>query len=318
MPEKITFISSSDHAYYPILREWIHSIRQFHASKSLDICILDTGMTDAQISALTPHITKIVKAEWPAQIPKHRIRGREYFKACVNRPFLPELFPGYDLYLWMDADTWVQDWQSVELFLEGARRKKLAVAAQSDRAYRKGMRVEWLPFLPFPIKAKSFYFANARKAFGLKTAQRLFPYHVLSAGVFALHKDAPHWEKWQELIIQALKKGKPFTAEQLTMGMMIHLDNYPAEIMPAWCHWLCEAPLIWNTETQKFIEPYLPHHEIGILHLTGHDKMRIDRSSTINITTQDNKTLHLNYRYPFYDGERDEGISSTSLSESVP
>lgn len=302
--EKIAFICSSDSNYYPMLREWVHCIRSFEQAKDMDICILDAGMSEEEIKTLAPLVTVIKKADWPAAIPAHKIKGREYYKACVNRPFLKDYFPGYDLYFWMDADTWVQNWRGVEMFLEGGRRKKMTLTSQSDRAYPKGMRVKWLGNWPF--KARSFYFSNARKAFGMKTAKKIFPYHVVLAGAFCLHKDAPHWEKWQELIIKALDKGKVFTAEQLTLGIMTHLEGYPTEILPAYLHWLCEFKPLWDKEKQMFVEPYLPHEPLGILHLSGFDQMRVDRSFTTDFKCTDGDTIEYTYRYPYFNGETNE------------
>lgn len=310
--DKITFVSGADANYYPLLREWIHSIRRFPQSKDMDIHILDVGMTDEQVTKIKPLVNSVVKADWPKKIPAHKIRGREFFKACVNRPFLKDYFPGYDLYFWMDADTWVQDWKAVEFFLKGGARKKLTVSGQSDRAYPKSMRIKWLH--AWPWKARGFYFSNARKAFGIKMAQKMFSYHVLLAGAFCLHKDAPHWDAWQNLIIKALDKGKVFTAEQLTLGMMIHMEGLPVEILPAYLHWMCESKPLWDKEKQLFVEPFLPHEPIGILHLSGFDEMRVDRSQTTDFKTTDGGTIDYSYRYPYFDGEVDEGVDELPLA----
>jgi hypothetical protein len=298
---KITFISSADSNYYPMLREWIHSIRRFSQSADMDICILDVGMSEEQVETIRPLVNDIKTADWPSKIPQSRIRGREFIKACVNRPFLKDYFPGYDLYFWMDADTWVQNWKPLEYFIEGAKRGKMSLTSQSDRSYPKGMRVKWL--FDWPWKVRGFYFTNARKAFGRYMARELFPYHVVLAGAFCLHKDAPHWEKWQELILKALKKGKPFTSEQLTLGVMIHIEKLPAEIMPAWCHWLCEFKPLWDEANSRWVEPFLPHEELGILHLSGYDKMRVDRSDTTDFHTLQGNTVEMSYRYPHFNGE---------------
>lgn len=194
---KTAFISSSDSNYFPLLLEWVHSLRAHPQSKGMDICIMNAGMSAEQLDKLRPHVTKIVEAEWPCKIAAHKIRGREYLKACVARPWIPEYFPEYDTYFWMDADTWVQNWDAVELFLEGASRKKICLTGQVDRAYPRQIRLKWL--WRWPWKVRGFYFSNARKAFGFKTARELLPYHVLLAGAFCLDKDAPHWVRWQAL-----------------------------------------------------------------------------------------------------------------------
>ena len=308
MSNKITFVSSADENYYPMLREWVHSIRRFPQSTEIDICILRAGMSDAQVAELAPLVTKIIEPDWPRDIPQHRIKGREYYKACVCRPFLPNYFPGYDTYIWMDADTWVQDWRAVELLIAGVQKSDFAIVPQADRAYGKAMRLKWLGSLPF--KARSFYYSNAKVAFGGKTARALFPYPALNAGVFALSGDAPHWNAWQDLLIKALDKGKVFTAEQLTLGMLVYLEGYAAELLPAYCNWLCETKPIWDAERQIFVEPYLPHEPIGVVHLSGLNAMRVDRAVRDSYKTVAGDDIRFSLRYPYFDGER--------LEESVP
>lgn len=295
---KIAFISGCDSNYYPMLREWIHSLRRFNESKPMDICILDAGLTEHQRAELKPLVKSIVNPEWPAKTRDKR----EFLKACVCRPFLPQIFPGYDIYFWMDADTWVQNWQGIELFLEGARRNKIALTGQVDRGYpRGGARIKWLG--RWPWKVRGFYFSNAGKAFGFKTAKALLPYHVLLAGAFALHKDAPHWKRWQELVTQTMTRGKVFTAEQLCLGVMCHLEGYEYECLPAWTHWLCEFKPLWDEQKKTFVEPFLPHNQIGILHLSGFDEMRLDRKLTTGFKTTRGNAIEMSYRYPYFDGE---------------
>lgn len=301
---KTVLISGCDSNYFPMLLEWLHSVRRFKESAEIDICILDAGLTAVQIARLAPHVKAIVNPDWPVPMPAYKIKG-EYLKACVCRPFLPQIFPGYETYVWMDADTWIQNWRGVDLFLRGASKGKIAVTAQVDRSYPKGgARIKWLGNLP--IKVRGFYFSNARAAFGFKTAKALLPYHVLLAGMFALRADAPHWSRWQTLVKEAMTKGKVFTAEQLCLGKMCYLEGFTYQILPAYAHWLCEFKPLWDAQKSLFVEPFLPHEEIGVLHISGFDKMRIDRSQTTDFKTLDGRTIQQSYRYTHYDGETDK------------
>ncbi len=295
MGNKVTFISGCDANYYPLLKEWLASVRRFEQSKDFDICIMNTGLTDAQVAELEPLVTAVKTPEWPCKLPEWKIRGREYLKSCVCRPFIPELFPGYDHYIWMDADTWVQDWRAINLYLEGSRRGALTITTQSDRAYMRQIRVKWLGRVPWKIRG--FYFSNALKAFGFKTAKDLLPFNVLNAGAFSMPGNAPHWKRWQALVLKALENGKIFTAEQLTLGMMVYLENYKVEILPAWTQWLCENKPFWDADTQLFIEPFLPNEPIGIMHVSGYDEMRLDPSITTDVQTPEGKIIQKSFRF---------------------
>lgn len=299
MPDKITFVSSSDSNYFPLLREWIHSVRSHPQSAGFDICIMNAGMTAAQVESIRPLVTVVKDIDWPCPIDPRKTKGKEYLKACVARPWIPQIFPGYDVYFWMDADTWVQDWSGVDLFLRGAAKGRIALTGQVDRAYPRQARVKWMG--RWPWKVRSFYFSNARQAFGFETARTLLPYHVLLAGAFALRADAPHWKKWQELVTVAVRKGKVFTAEQVSLGVMSYIHGYEFEILPAWTHWLCEfKPMV--DDQGRFVEPFLPHNTIGILHMSGWDEMRLNRALTTPFKTTAGGTVERSFRYPPFDG----------------
>jgi hypothetical protein len=301
----VIFISSADHNYFPMLLEWAHSVRRFPQSAETDIGILDAGLMPEQITKLERLQCKIVKPDWPACIPQSKIQGRDFLKSCVCRPFLPDYFPGYKTYFWMDADTWLQRWDVAEMFLEGAARGKIALTAQVDRAYPRPVRIKWLG--PFP-RVRSFYFSNARKAYGLSTAKKLIGHYVLSAGAFALRAGAPHWQAWQDQLARTVKRGNIFTAEQLSLGVICHLNGLPYENLPSWTHWLCQFKPLWDVQNKVFAEPSLPHETLGILHLSGWDDMRLNRSITTDFETLDGKMINLSYRYPEYNGETGKSI----------
>lgn len=292
---KMTFVSSADKNYFPLLEELIASVNDHPAGKGFAFNIIDGGMTPDQIKALESNGAKVHQADWPAPLKAEDLKGKEYLKGCVLRPFIPQIIPNYDLYIWLDSDTWVQNWRAIELLIEGAQKDKMCCSILIDRAFPKSARIKWVAGLP--LKPRSFYYSNAKKAFGRDMARILFGYNVVSAGAFALKKEAPHWKHWQNLISKALIKGNVFTAEQLTLGIMAHLDGLPMEYLPSWCHWPLNFDVLWDKERKLFVEPYLPHEPIGILHLSGLDEMRLNKSITKTIRTTDGQSEELSLRY---------------------
>ena len=101
----------------------------------------------------------------------------------------------------------VTNWEAVDTALADAARMALAITAQTDRAYQDPVRVSW--FLGIPFRVKTFYYSNARRAFGRRLARSLIGCNVLNAGAFALARDTPHWAAWKRLVADALVKGRP-------------------------------------------------------------------------------------------------------------
>lgn len=306
----VLICSGADHNYFPLLREMIYSIKRFPQAKDFKFAVLDSGLTDEDRAWLKDNVDYVYAPEWPCDIPAKKADKKTHLKSCVCRPWINTYFPGHDVYMWVDADTWLQDWEGFDLFLQGAARGKLAIAGQVDRAYPRAIRMSW--FGPFPIKMKGFYFSNAKKAFGYSVAKKLYPYHVLQAGVLALPANAPHWKRWQELVIEATTGGKIFTGDQLCLGMLCHLEGYSFESLPAWAQWLCEVPPLYDEDQKAFVEPFLPNHKIGIMHVSGYDEMRRNRSILTTLKTFAGKIYQGTLRCPDYNGETDKEITAAS------
>ena len=62
----------------------------------------------------------------------------------MGQAFLPNYFPGYEKYLWIDADAWVNSWEAIELYLKGCENNKLAISTSADRSYGRVLRAEWI------------------------------------------------------------------------------------------------------------------------------------------------------------------------------
>lgn len=302
-PERVTFVTGGDKRYFPMILELIHSIRRFPQSAGIDICVIDAGLTPEQVRHLEDGLVqKVVSPDWPGPLAARqgKLKGQDHLKACVARPFIPQHFPGYDIYIWLDGDVWVQDWSAVEVLITGARLDAITICPEVDRAYGKVTKISWIG--PMPWRPRSFLYSNGKKAFSGKVARSLYPWPGVNAGVFSMRATVPYWARWQELIVKALRKGKIFTAEQLTLGMMIYLEGAKVEFLPSVYNWICAFNPMWDEKTQSFVEPYLPHNTIGIVHLCAMDDMRRDRSATVDTKTTDGRIVPMSYRYPFFDG----------------
>ena len=121
-------ISLADSNYYDLLDELVDSVKRFKECENTAICILDAGLKDDQKQKLSTKVDDIKSADWDIDVPDFKVRGREWLKSQVSRAFLPKYFPGYNKYLWIDADAWVNSWTAIELYLKGCENNKLSIA----------------------------------------------------------------------------------------------------------------------------------------------------------------------------------------------
>jgi len=291
-------ISLADANYFDLLNELIDSIKRFEQSKEVAICIMDAGLKKEQKEILLKKVDQIKKAEWDIEVPDSKIKGKEWLKSQVSRAFLPNYFPGYKKYLWIDADAWVNSWYSIELYLKGCENKKLAIATSADRSYGRVLRAEWVWRSFARIKSQNYKHAKS-SGFSQKIAREVALKPHLNIGVFSLEEDAPHWNVWQKNLKIALSSGKIWGSEQIAMNVTIYSDKLDVEILPAYCNWTLIEALRYDKKNNTFVETYLPNHEIGIIHLAGknNDHIRNDKNFISKVKTLEGEIIEKSLRF---------------------
>ena len=291
-------VSLADSNYFELLNELIDSIKRFDESKNVAICILDAGLTEDQKLKLSQKVDDIKSAEWDIKVPAFKVRGKEWLKSQVSRAFLPKYFPGYKKYLWIDADAWVNKWEALDLYFKGSNANKLAISTSADRSYGRVLRADWLIGSIAKVKSQNYKHAKS-SGFSETVARKIALMPHLNIGVFCLNADAPHWVVWQKNLKQALSSGKIFGSEQVAMNIAIYVDDLEIEILPAYCNWTLIYRLKFDTVNNTLVEPYLPNHEIGIIHLAGKtsDVVRFNKNHLSEIKTLEGKIIKKSLRF---------------------
>ena len=291
-------VSLADANYFELINELIDSIQRFEKSKETAVCVLDAGLTEDQKSILSKKVDEIKSAEWDIKVSSFKVMGKEWLKSQVSRAFLPKYFPGYRKYLWIDADAWVNKWETIELYFKGSDNNKLAISTSADRSYGRVLRAEWLIRSIAVIKSQNYKHAKS-SGFSEDIARKVALMPHLNIGVFCLNFDAPHWEAWQKNLKKALSSGKIFGSEQVAMNVTIYVDNLEIEILPAYCNWTLINRIKFDTEKNCFVEFYLPNHEIGIIHLAGKtsDHIRYNKNYLSDIQALDGKIIKKSLRF---------------------
>ena len=293
-----TIISLADSNYFELLNDLVDSIKSFDQSKEIAICIMDAGLQKNQIEILEKKVDQIKKAEWDIHVSDNKVKGREWLKSQVSRAFLPKYFPDYKKYLWIDADAWINSWYAIELYLKGCENKKLAIATSADRSYGRVLRAEWVFGSFARIKSQNYKHAKS-SGFSEKIARQVALKPHLNIGVFSLEREAPHWNVWQKNLKKALSSGRIWGSEQISMNITIYSDNLDVEILPAYCNWTLIDAIKFDKKNNTFVEPYLPNHEIGIIHFAGknNDQIRNNKNFLSKIETLDGDIIDKNLRF---------------------
>lgn len=264
MTSDFIICTGGDARYFELLQNCIRSIRERPEGRDVRLGVLDLGLSDDQRAWLKGLNVEIAVPDWDIDFPG-RSELPAYYKALTSRPFLPKYFPGSETYLWIDADAWVQDWSAIELLLRASANGSVACVPEIDRAYRCYFHA-WEEF-------HSVVDASYVEAFGERLGMELARHPLINSGVFALKGNSPSWAIWAQAIGEGFANTKNFLTEQAAFNLVIYRRGVKAHFLPTWCNWAVHHAMpCWDVERECFVEPLLPHHKLGILHLTIYTK----------------------------------------------
>lgn len=263
--EGIVLVSGVNAPYFPLLQNLLGSVLGPARAQGIDVAVLDLGLTEAQRKELKALGVAVRLPKWDYDVHLFKDRPPTFFKAMTARPHLPRHLPGYRLYLWLDADCWVQDWDAISLYLESAERVGFAVTPEIDRAYTpfmaNGAVLDWV-------------FSCYARCFGQAEAARYVHYPLINSGIFAARADAPHWSLWSAALGAALKTLREpyFFSEQTALNHAIRANALPTAWLPSRCNWVCGRALPATSDGIVLCDPNPPHERLGIIHLTAGSK----------------------------------------------
>ena len=272
-------VTATDSKYYGLLCELLSSLETHKEFDFCDFGVINIGLEAGQLVQLNERVTKIVEGKWDIPFTGFESAPR-YRQASTVTPFLPEYFPGYDIYLWLDSDVWVQDWSAIEMYALGALRDGMAAVPEIDRnypactselyfkVYRK------IPFVRGRIKSiTTSQYARMSRLYSQYVSRRLMFAPVVNAGVFAIAAGAPHWSAWKESYRIARIADHRALSDQAVLNHALYTKRLPLQRLPCTCNWLtCFGPPMLDEKTGELVEPSLPHASIGLVHVTGMTK----------------------------------------------
>lgn len=212
-----------------------------------------------------------------------------YGYSQICRPFLRELFPGYNIYMWADADIRFAGEEAFDLYFQSARlpQNPVVICQEIDGTYVS---------VSSPDRVWGYHkMKNDRiqAVYGEKIAEQLRFFYNYNSGIWALHRESTFWDLFKETLVVALQHGFSHMCEQDAMNVAILKWRVLPVGVPATFNWLCSLSLPeYDNERGRFVRPQYPHEPISVLHL-------ITSRSTVEV-----------------EGETVSGIHSTGGSDS--
>ena len=114
--------------FFDLLQGMVRSLRDKPRGRNVALYVFDIGLSEAQRRWLLTQGAAL-------QVPHDPLAPIPILHAFLSRSRIPELFPGHEVYLWIDADAWVQRSEAVEAYVEGALHAGFSVTPETDPAY---------------------------------------------------------------------------------------------------------------------------------------------------------------------------------------
>lgn len=267
-------VTAADEPYAPFLRDLLDSLQPHADALSISVACCDLGLSPATKDEISNRVSHLIAPEWPFRPHEKFAQERKNLSRAV-RPFLPQLFAGYDTYIWIDADAWVQKSSGLQWLIQATRYADMAAIPTLHRSYALQPRdSEWL-------------LKRYEMAFGAVTAQRLMGQPYINSGVFAAPAKSPLWQRFANRFQAALDRWEgDFLSDQAVLNGVTQLDSIRFEKLPAQVNWishLCKP--VWDPRAKQLVVPAMPFEPIMVLHNTFNKKSSVHTLPCMDGTT---------------------------------
>ncbi len=285
MTGTFALVTGADSAYVALLRGLLESVRNLAPEGSVDLCVIDIGLSPEERAWTEGYADHVADGRWDVDFPE-RDQAPRHIQGLTCRPFLPNYFPGYEVYLWLDADTWVQDWEAVELFRRAALEGSIGVVPELDAAYSCHYDGG---------HARTWAHQRYRVAFGKDAADALWWNPLLNAGAFSLRGDSAGWKGWADLLARGTARTLD-AVDQTALNVLVYAEELAASFLPSTANWMCHwARPALDEPTGRLVHPTHRQDVLGIVHLG-----RVAQEAPVEVETTDDRLVR---RWLTYRGE---------------
>jgi len=258
---KVIIINGCDSGFFGMMKDSLDSLERLNLRVEADFGILDLGLLDEQVKYCEDRGYIIKKPHWTMSIPNELRKNHQL--GLVARTDLREYFPGYDIYLWFDADAWAQTPEFFFELTEGASQRGAALIAENGPGYKKDFTyAKW-------------WYGNMIAAYGLRKGLYVASQPVFNIGIMALASNAPHWDVWKRYYQEFINTREKVN-NQHSFNAAVRLENLDFHLAPARCNWITVlSDPTWNPERRMLCEPNKESKPLSVIHMAGPNKSKI-------------------------------------------
>lgn len=277
--KKVVVITGGDSNFFGFMAEALESLFALNIERRADFGILDLGLSSLEVNALQALGCAVRKPEWTLPVPKQSRLSHEV--GLIARTALRDYFPGFQVYLWFDADAWAQTPEFFQLFVDGAKAKGAAVVREDGPGVRRDSVY------------KRWWYGHMIASYGLLKGIKIAIRPAINIGVVALSDTAPHWQAWINHYTNMILARNKINLDQHAFNAALELGRLPRAAIPARCNWICTlSQPVWDGQRKLMCEPSRAAAPLSVLHLAGPEK---SRPYTLAQTSRGKLTTALTY-----------------------
>ena len=260
-PSSLCCVLASDASFFHQAALAIGTIKRLSATFRPAVKFIAIDLDDRQLQLLR-HQGVDVLTEL-RNIPKFT-GAPAYAVAQTCRPFLPDLFPGYDCYAWIDADIRFLDEIGFGHFVSNARDSdaSIVISHETDPAYVVNAD---------PVKAGIYHRQKNQRileAFGPDVARYIEFFNLYNSGLFAARGDSPIWARYKRNLQRTLSLSFSHMREQDALNVSI-VEVGGERSAPCTMNWLCSLSMPRRDPDGTWRTPDVTGRKVSVAHLTN-------------------------------------------------
>jgi len=258
-------ILSCDENFFPLAKGLVLSIKALPAQP--DLALVDIGLAESSLRWMEGQ--GVAVASFSAQSHYDIPVDKQYRLAQLCRPLLPQIFPGADVYTWIDSDIWIQDGDVLDHHRELAARfaGKAVISPCIDYSYKTLFKI------PHEIVNAQYRVYSA--ALADKAEANLYAFRpILSTGLFSMVAGSPLWALWKQAIERFFAGGCQrdddiHGLEQMAFNYVLYKHD-AAMLLDATYNYHCHECLPYFDEAMGKVRVAVPPNRvIGAVHLSA-------------------------------------------------
>tara|TARA_B100001173_G_C16021575_1_gene562339 strand:+ start:1366 stop:2247 length:882 start_codon:yes stop_codon:yes gene_type:complete len=286
--KKFALFTGSGSKFFYKLENLLKSLSESKEFESINLFIFDVGMSQSEINIASKY-GKVIK-------PKDHLNfnfeiTKPWLRLYSSRPFLKEYAPGFEVYIWIDADIMVFNWSLFNDLCNISEKGKIGIVPEVDVSYLYNFEnKEYKKIFKNLYLRRGWTFRNLTKYFKKIDIEKFSSLPCLNAGLFSFPNKNDIWKDWQKTYQEVCNQSKSediISMDQTSLNIEIYKSLEKTVLLDAKYNFLVKNSMPMINLENKYVKPTSPFDEIYAIHFTG-----VDMKLTYEFNRLDDKKIY--------------------------